>query len=412
MSYYLSAMGREHVILERAGVAEAWRTQRWDSLCFQSPNWSMELPGHAYSGTAPDGFAHRDDVLAFIEDYGRKIAAPVRTRVNVNGLRRAAGKEAYELVTSVGRITARNVVVATGPYQRPRLSSYARQIPTSIEQMHTSLYRRPDLLPIGNILVIGSGASGCQIAEDLLDAGRRLYLSVSAHSRAPRRYRGTDVFAWRKLLGQLDQTRTTVSESARTGPLITGASGGRDIDLRGLMTRGVTLLGRATALVDGNLVLAGDLEENLRLGDDSFDAFTRAVDAYIESSGLAAGGGSVRTATGPHKYWPKLPAMERLNLSAEKIGCVIWATGYARSFDWIAAPTFTARGEPTHQRGVSAVPGLYFLGLPWLHKAKSSFLCGVGEDAEFLAEHIQHRRRKSSAESQQINSSFAISAGQ
>ena len=173
MSYHLAQRGREHVVLERARVAERWRSERWDSLRFQFPNWSLALPGQAYAGDEPDGFAHKDEVVRFIERYALRIAAPMRSGADVTALRCAPSGVGFELTTSQGRIAARHVVVATGPYQRPRLPRWSRELPADIVQLHARDYRRPQALPDGAVVVIGSGASGCQIADELLAAGRR-----------------------------------------------------------------------------------------------------------------------------------------------------------------------------------------------------------------------------------------------
>ena len=389
MSYYLSQMGREHIVLERARVAERWRTERWDSLRFQGPNWSMRLPGQRYSGNEPNAFATKDEVVAFIERYRESIDAPIRTGVDVKSLKPASRRGSYELNTGQGRFVARNVVVATGPYQRPCVPDHGARVPPGVLQLHASDYRNPAQLPDSAVLVVGSGASGCQIAEDLLDSKLKVYLSVGRHVRAPRRYRGRDVFAWRKTLGFLDQTLEAPRHLRRfAAPLVTGVGGGHDIDLRDYAASGMTLLGRVTDIHGSKIAIGSDLQENLRAGDESFAEFRRAVDDYLyahEADECLQGEEAEVTAR------PRAAETEPINvldLVRARVGCVIWATGYTREYDWIALPVFDAHGDPRHRRGVTAMPGVYFLGLPWLHKSTSSFLCGAGEDAEYLARQI------------------------
>jgi putative flavoprotein involved in K+ transport len=385
IGYHLGRRGRPHVILERGRVAERWRSERWDSLMFQFPNWSLRLPGQEYRGPRPDGFATRDEVIAFIERYRELIDAPVRTGVRVTRVRPLEG--GFHVETTEGPLEADHVVVATGPYQEPILPAVGHALPPGVVQVHSSRYRNPAQLPPGAVLVVGSGASGCQIVEDLLAAGRTVYLSVGRHRRYPRRYRGRDMFWWMERMGALDQTLEERPEAReRPNPLVTGVGGGHDIDLRDYAAAGVTLLGHVLGVTDSRLVLADDVAALLAAGDESVGVFTRAVDAYVARSGLAApteelpAVASARAVTGA-------PILE-LDLTVTGIMSVVWATGFRRDFGWIDAPVLDDRGEPIHRRGVTECPGLYFLGLPWLHKLKSSVLCGVGDDAAHLADHI------------------------
>ena len=378
MSHALSKRGIPHVVLERHRVAERWRSERWDSLRFQFPNWALRLPDFPYTGDKPDEYAPRDDVVQFLEAYAAFIDAPVRTGVTVHRLRRNA--EGFELTCDDGPMTARNVVIATGPYQQTVVPPAADGL-GGMPQFTASDYRNPAQLPEGGVLVVGAGASGCQIAEELLDSGRSVYLSVGTHRRAPRRYRGRDFIWWINALGWDD--RIADSGAARQPPLvISGANGGRTVDLRAYAAAGMVLLGRFSGAHDGIAAFAPDLAGSLAIGDASYAGFITAADAFDGGTGTEPGE--------IHPDPPEPPGT--LNLRAAGIGSVIWATGYRYDFGWIELDVFTA-GEPIHKRGVTNAPGAYFLGLPLLHKTKSSFLSGVGEDADYLAEQIDIRRK-------------------
>lgn len=387
VSWHLRRLGREHVILERARVAERWRSERWDSLAFQFPNWLLQLPGFPYSGPDPEGFASREEVVAFIEAYAASFDAPVRCGVSVEALTRP-GSGGFRLETSQRVMSAANVVIATGPYQRPAIPASLAEAVGEVFQVHAAAYRNPGELPEGAVLVVGAGASGAQIAEDLLRAGRRVYLAVGTHRRAPRRYRGRDFAFWEFAIGAFDQG---IEERApgTVPPLLTGIDGGRDMDLRQLGRQGVTLLGRLTGGAEGRLTFADDLEASLAKGEAEYAAFIAAADAHARSAGLGLPEESVTLQGGG------LPAPVRdLDLAAAGVGTVIWATGYRYDFDWVDLPIFAdprARALPSHRGGVTGVPGAYFIGLPWLSKRKSSLMAGMGEDAAFVAEHLVGR---------------------
>ncbi len=390
MSHRLSTLGCPHVVLERAAIAERWRSERWDQLRFQFPNWAVRLPDFAFPHADPDGFAPRDDIVRFIEAYAAFIRAPVHCPVAVTGLRRLPNAGGFRVETAAGSLEAANVVLANGPYQRPAMPPVARDLDPGIVQLHSSRYRNPGQLPPGAVLVVGAGASGAQIAEELHSAGRRVFLSVGTHRRLPRRYRGRDVIWW---LGELGVDATTVDRRpADHSPLvISGAGGGRTIDFRRFAAAGLRLVGRAVAAQNGRMSFAPDLARNLAQGDAAYASFLAAVDLHVRRTGLDL-------PDDPSAYEMTHPPVLAdpilsLDLAAEGIGSIVWATGYGYDLGWVDLPVLDGAGRPVHRRGVTPVEGIYFLGLQWLHRAKSAFLSGVGEDAAYLADIIAARRK-------------------
>jgi putative flavoprotein involved in K+ transport len=389
MSYHLRQRGREHIILERRRVAERWRTERWDSLRFQLPNSWLGLPGKSYAGSDLDGFVHHADVLRFIVDYAAEIAAPVRTGVDVTSVGRDESNGEYALETSDGLIQARHVVIATGPFQRPLTPNFSRAAPSFIYQTDAIHYRNPENLPPGAVLVVGSGNSGCQIADELLRSGRRVFLAISRHSRVPRRYRGKDVIWWYENLGRFDVNIDTFP-GRRYPPtiIITGMDGGYDLDPRRLGHAGATLLGRVLGIADGTLALAEDADQLLAAAEKGNASFIEAADTLAATP-------SKSSELQPKEASAPLPPLcvdgiRKLNLREENIGTIIWANGYGYSFDWLKLPITDANGAPVQQRGVTACPGVYFLGLHWMHTFRSAILPFVGRDAAYLADHIDH----------------------
>jgi putative flavoprotein involved in K+ transport len=388
MSHMLSRHACPHLVLERGSIAERWRSERWQGLRFQFPNWSVRLPDFPLEHRDPDGFASSDEILDFLNAYAALVQPPIRCGVTVTALRHDDKQTGFLAETSCGLLAASNVVIATGPYQRPVVPArLADEI--GVFQVHASAYRAPEQLPDGAVLIVGSGASGAQIAEELLRAGRRVYLAVGRHKRMPRRYRGRDLIWWLSAMG-LDRTPAEQRGPETTLPLITGAYGGHTIDFRDFARRGVTLLGRLQAVRDAVLYVAEDLAASLKFGDAAYHAFLDRVDRYIEQEHMplpAEPESRLAIADPPCLRQP----LRRLDYRAAGIGTVIWATGYAFDFGWINVPVLNAHGEPRHQLGVAPVAGLYFLGLPWLSKMNSSFLAGVADDAARLADQIRSR---------------------
>ncbi|MEO6783203.1 MAG: NAD(P)-binding domain-containing protein [Bradyrhizobium sp.] len=388
MSHMLKQRGRPHLILERYRIAERWRTERWDGLRFQFPNWSVGLPDFPFPHTDADGFATTSDILDYIAAYAAFVAPPIRCGVSVTALRHRDGASDFVVETCEGPIEAANVVVATGPYQRAVVPALFREDVSGF-QMHASRYTNPDQLPAGTVLVIGSGASGAQITEELFRSGRLVYLSVGQHSRLPRRYRGRDLMWWFGALGLL-QMPAQKRGPIRKHPAITGAYGGHTIDFRRFAADGVTLLGRAEAMHDGVMRFAPDVADSLANGDAIYATFLDMADDHVKRHSLEMPDDPAARETLPDPPCLVEP-LRRLDFRDAGIGAVIWATGYSFDFSWIDLPVLNARGEAVHRRGVTDVAGLYFLGLPWLSNMNSSFLSGVGDDAARVADHIVKR---------------------
>jgi putative flavoprotein involved in K+ transport len=388
MSYHLQRCERQHVILERGRIAERWRTERWDSLRFQFINQSIELPGLSYQGAEPDSFAHHSAITRFIDDYAAKIAAPVRQGVEVTKLRRGDNGD-YVLDTSVGSMTARRVVVATGPFQRSMIPAVGRDLPRLVYQVHASKYRGPHELPPGAVLVVGSGASGSQIADELQQSGRDVFLSVSRHRRVPRRYRGMDVVWWFGKMGRFEVTVDSFPEK-RYPPstVVTGVNGGYDMTVRQFARDGGRVLGRVLGCADGKLSIAGDAAKILTEADQSYDDFISAAETWAMKPEISDHIGD----SNEHSEIPipaEIGGARSVDLAGENISSVIWGTGYLFDYGWIDLPIFDSRGAPHHQRGVTAISGVYFLGLHWMHTFGSGLLSYVGHDAAYIARHIE-----------------------
>jgi putative flavoprotein involved in K+ transport len=386
MSRVLQDIGREHVILERARVAERWRSERWDTLRFQFPNWTIGLPGYRHSGNDPDGFAGADDIAQLLGRFAASSRAPVIEGCEVTALERDPSTTDFVMATSSGEVRAANVVVATGPFQRPAIPPLSNHLPAHILQLDPTRYRRPEGLPPGAVLVVGSGASGAQIADDLLRSGRTVYLSVSSHRRVPRRFRGKDMFWWLEKLGRFNLTLDDLPGGRRPpGLLVTGVDGGYDLTMYGLAADGAVLAGHLTGATDGRVSFADDVAETLHKADQAyldFVAAARAVASDFEAE-LALDEGPRPTVEKP------MDGVRSLDLEAQAVGTVIWATGYEYAYDWLHLPLLDERGSPIQRRGVTSESGLFFIGLHWMHTLRSGLLMGVGDDARYLGEQME-----------------------
>ena len=393
LSYYLTRQGRTHLVLEQGQVGEVWRSERWDSFTLNTPNWMTRLPGFPYQGDDPDGFLPREDIVAYLEQYAASFHAPLQCGVRVTAVRQQPGGGGYLVDAEEITVKARNIVLATGAYPKPKLPTASAALSVDICQLHTSEYRNPQMLPSGAVLVVGTGQSGCQIAEELHESGRQVYLSTSSCGRAPRRYRGKDSTWWLSRLGFFDRTLDQLpSPHAKfaCNPHVSGNHGGHDINLRQFARQGMILLGHVQAAQGKQMILAPDLEENLTKADAFAAQITQGIDEYIKRTGMDVAANNTIREVPPTGALTAKPILT-LDLQSAGINTIIWATGYKLDFGWMHLPVFDQTGYPVHQRGVTAYPGLYFLGLHWLYKTKSALLYGVGEDAAFIASAIAER---------------------
>lgn len=387
MSAHLSDLGLDHVIFEKNRIAEGWRIARWDSLVANGPAWHDRFPVQEFEGISGDAFPTRDQVVHYFETFAEKIAAPIRCGIEVTSVTRQQG-EGFLVETSSGPIEAHNVVAATGPFQIPVIPPVIPE-GDAFKQIHSYHYHNPEALPEGGVLVVGAGSSGSQIADELLRAGRDVYLSIGPHDRPPRRYRGKDFVWWLGVLGKWQMKTPPVGKEHVT-IAVSGAYGGHTVDFRQFAERGMTILGMTQTYEDDCLHFADDLACNISEGDDNYLALLEEADAYVEREGLDLPDESQAKIIGPDPQC-LIDPIRQINLVDAGIKTVIWATGYVLEFDWLKVNALDDKGQPLHQNGISAEPGIYFLGLPWLTMRGSSFIWGVWEDAASLALHIRDR---------------------
>ncbi|HXU66406.1 MAG TPA: NAD(P)/FAD-dependent oxidoreductase, partial [Casimicrobiaceae bacterium] len=360
MSEHLSRADIPHLVLERGRIAERWRSARWDSLVANGPAWHDRFPGLDFSGS-PDAFVGKEQVADYFVAYAKKIAAPIRCGVEVERVERKNGRSGFRVATSNGTIEADNVVAATGAFQVPVIPTLVPAA-TGIAQLHSACYRNPAQLANGAVLVVGAGSSGVQIADELVRAGRRVYLSVGVHDRPPRRYRGRDFVWWLGVLNKWDAEATP--GVAHTTIAVSGAYGGDTIDFRRLAARGITLVGRTETFANGIVHFADDLAANIERGDANYLRVLDEADAFVARNGIDLPEEPAAREFLPMPACVTDPILD-LNLAQAGIRSIIWATGYGADYGWLEVDALDEKGRPRHQRGVSSEPGVYFLGLPW-----------------------------------------------
>jgi putative flavoprotein involved in K+ transport len=374
-------------VLERGEVANSWRRERWDSLRLLTPNWQSRLPGLRYEGPDPDGYMTVDEVTEFIERFAKVSGAPVRTGVNVTSVRTAG--DGYQVTTSRGEIHARAVVIASGACNRPAVPRFTDAVPTSVAQLTPFGYRGPAQLPDGGVLVVGASATGVQLAAELRRSGRPVTLSVGEHVRLPRTYRGRDVLWWMDESGVWDQRYDEVEDLTRArrlpSPQLAGTAERTTLDLNALTSMGVELVGRWAAVRDGRALFSGGLRNMFSLADLKMERLLDTFDEWARTDGYDAEAGP------PERFAPtRVPESARLQLDLRsgEIRAVVWATGFRPDYGWLDVPVVDAKGHLNHEGGVVDSPGLYALGLPVLRRRRSTFMCGIEDDAREVIGHL------------------------
>ena len=392
-SWHLRERGVDHLVLERNRIAHEWREHRWDSFTLVTPNWQCQLPGHPYDGDDPDGFMERDQVIDYVERFAEKVKPPLLEGVSVVRIG-PGGEGGFEVETSIGDLHADQVILAVAGYHRQAIPPMGGRLPEHVAQVHSADYRCPEALPDGAVMVVGSGQSGAQIAEDLHLAERQVHLVVGPAPRIARFYRGRDVVAWMNDMGHYDLpiTEHPMGLAARkeANHYVTGRDGGRDIDLRRFATEGMRLHGHLLDARGPILRFADDLAANLDNADAVADQAKDTIDEYIEQEGIEAPVEERYEAA----WQPDESSAAPLDLDAAEIRSIVWATGFRSDWSFVDLPAFDGSGYPTHERGVTSVPGLYVLGLPWLHTWGSGRFAGVARDAEHVVAHAVGRAER------------------
>jgi putative flavoprotein involved in K+ transport len=406
VSYCLQERGIEHIIFEKHSIGHEWRSRRWDTFCLVTPNWQCQLPGYPYPGNDPYGFMTKDEIVNYLQDYAASFHPPIKEGVTVNKINQDSPGR-FAVSTSSGDYTSDRVVVAVSGYHRPRIPRLAERLPADIHQLHSSAYKNPHTLPTGGVLVVGTGQSGCQIAEDLHLAGTPVHLCVGSAPRSPRLYRGKDVVEWLDRMGyyELSIDEHPQKETARknTNHYLTGRDGGREIDLRKFALEGMQLYGRLRSIAAGQLEFEDDLRHNLDRADEVSEKIKQSIDRFIENNQIVA------PTEPPYqpRWQPETPALS-LDWTAAKIKTVIWSTGFQTDFSWIDLPVFNGSGYPQHDRGITTVAGCYFIGLPWLYTWGSGRFSGVAWDAHHLAEHMAIHGKTANTNPWQIVNEFLL----
>ncbi len=382
-----------HLVLERGQIGESWRSQRWDSFRVNTPNRFNMLPFDTHAGTEPNGFCSRDELVDYFERYSRRHGLPIREGITVTAVRRS--QDGFEVETSEAVHRCSNVVMCTGDQNLPRTPAFASELPADVRQLHAADYRSPEELPEGAVLVAGSAQSGVQIAEELAEAGRRVYLCTSKVGRGPRRYRGRDIFEWMQLAGMTEHRPDDLQDPADINapqPQISGTRGGHSVSLQELARMGVQLLGRLEAVEGRVLRIGADLAANVAAGDAGAAKLRAAVDALIANAALGSPPARPDPTDEPFEGLEAMTRVRELDLDRAGIRSVVWATGFGPDFSYLDPSLLDERGYPRNHDGVCAVPGLYCLGLKWQRRRVSGLLIGVGGDAGYVAEAILDRR--------------------
>jgi len=387
MSKRLTDRSIDHVVLERGTVANSWRTERWDSLRLLTPNWQSRLPGHAYGGSDPDGYMTMPQVNAFLGKYAQMIDAPVHCNTTVTAVRPA--DFGYTVSTDQGDWHTPNVVLANGACNVATVPQIAEGVPETVNTLSPMQYKNPAQLSDGGVMIVGASATGVQLAKEIQDSGRQVTLAVGEHVRMPRLYRGRDIKWWMDVTGTLDTHYQSVDDLTRARNVpslqLVGSPERASIDLNVLQQAGVRLVGRSAGMRGGRMLFSGSLANQCALADLKMNRMLDSIDDWISTfAPHAVFGAAERPEPTVIQNEPQL----EIDLTDGSIRTIIWATGYRPDYSWLQVPVLDRKGRIRHDGGVTAAPGLYVLGLPFLRRRKSSLIDGVGDDSRDLADHL------------------------
>jgi putative flavoprotein involved in K+ transport len=400
VSYFLQQNGQKHILFEQGRIGESWLSQRWDSFRLNTSNLRNTLPGLPYDGPDADGFSAPATLVNYFHEYVDRFQLPVRTGVSVVSVERAQDQESFVIRTRTAdgleeSVASRTVVVASGVQRVPRIPALHTKLPGDITQYHTANYRDPHGLPPGAVVVVGSGQSGCQITEDLLAAGRTVYLCTSKVGRVPRRYRGRDLIEWWVDTKFWDVTYDSLPDksiSRAAQPQISGIGRyGHTVSLQNLASQGVVILGRLLDIDSGTLLFGDEAASHVHFADEFSQRVSKDIDAYLDRQNITPPPLEEDPADVPDPDAQCISSLRKLRLKESNVSTVIWATGFTGDFSWIHLPILDDQNKPIHARGVSPERGLYFVGFPWLNSRKSGIIYGVAEDANFIAQAIRHQ---------------------
>ena len=397
VSYFLHQVENQHIVFERGRIGESWLSERWDTFRLNTLNYMNVLPGLPYDGPEPDGFARQDELVHYFQRYVDHFRLPVRTGVAVVSVEQTEDAQHFIVKTRTDgqaeeSVLSRSIVIASGVLHTPRIPLTHSRIPNDITQLHTADYRNEAALPPGAVVVVGSGQSGCQVVEDLLSAGRKVYLCTSKVGRAPRRYRGRDILDWWIDMGFLDVTYASLEDksiSRAAQPQVSGLGRhGHSISLQQLARQGVVILGRLLDVEADTLILSDEAAAHVRFADGFSQRLKDAIDAFLVQAGITPPPLEADPADVPDPQTECVSPLRQLNLREAEVSTIIWATGFAADFSWIHLSVLNAEGQPIQQKGISPVRGLYFIGFPWLNSRKSGIIYGIEEDARYIADAI------------------------
>lgn len=397
VSYFLSQQNIRHIVLERGKIGETWRSQRWHSFTLNTPNAFSTLPGGACPGEDPEGFCSVGEFVQTLESYASKFSLPVRQQTKVIAIE----KNSTHFIVSISeqgvlrQFHCSNVVVASGCLNEKKIPAFSKEIPETVAQLHTCDYKHPGQLPEGAVLVVGSAQSGCQIAEELLQAGKKVFLSTSLVPRIPRRYRGKDIFEWLAVMKFTEMPVDKVPDPlilSMTQPQISGVGPqGHTVSLQSLARSGATILGRFENVGGSTLFFQPNAAKHVRYADEFSHVVKKMIDDFIVSSGLDAPAYQLDEADIPDSDASCASDITSLDMTGHSIRSIIWTTGFTADFSWILLPVIDGNGNPMHTNGVSDVDGLFFIGFPWLRTRKSGIIYGIKDDAEFITRQILER---------------------